>query len=96
MSEDVDGPSAPTDRQIIEVHRVSGGWIVSNALLANALVFLSRRQAEDHAKTLANRLTRLGVDSRVDLHDRNGVPAGSIWFWGECDTEPRTAGAGHA
>ena len=96
MPDAKDGSSAPTDRQIVEVHRVSGGWTVSNALLGDALTFLSRRKAEDHAKALAGRLTRLGFDSRVDLHDQHDVPVGSIWFWGEFEAEPRTAGAGGA
>jgi hypothetical protein len=80
------GSTAPTDRQIVEVHRVSGGWTVSNTLLEDTLTFLSRRKAEDHAKALAGRLTRLGFDSRVDLHDQHDVPIGSIWFWGDSDS----------
>jgi hypothetical protein len=82
MPDAKDGSSAPTDRQIVEVHRASGGWTLSNVLLGDALTLLSRRKAEDHAKALPGRLTRLGFDSRVDLHDQHVVPVGSIW-WGD-------------
>ena len=84
------GASAPVDGQIVDVRHVAGGWTVSNALLGEALMFLSRQQAESHAKTFACHLTRLGLDSRVDLHDQDNASARTIWFWGEFEPEPET------
>jgi hypothetical protein len=91
-----DGGSVATDSQIVSVCHVAGGWTVSNAFLGEALAFLSRQEAEQQAKTLAWHLTRLGFDSRVDLHDQDDVTVGTIWFWREFDPAPEAEVRGGA
>jgi hypothetical protein len=86
MSAMEDAPSAWASRQIVKVRRLAGGWNVSNSLIGESRLYGSRRQAEQHARSLAGRIAKMGFDSRVDLHDEADDLVGTMWFWR--DAEP--------
>jgi hypothetical protein len=89
-----DAASAWAGRQVVKVRHAAGGWTVSNALIGEPLMFGSRRQAEQRAKSLAGRIAKMGFDSRVDMHDRDDALIGTIWFWREAAPGPPVAEAG--
>lgn len=67
---------------LITVEPTAGGWRVALDDL-QPLMFLSGRQAEQHAHGLAARLAGLGDDSRVLIHDRTTALVGAQSYFAE-------------
>jgi hypothetical protein len=67
---------------LITVRPVPGGWRVSLDDL-QPLMFLSGHKAEQHAHDLAGRLSELGDDARVLIHDRSSALVGAQRYFGE-------------
>ena len=67
---------------LISVEPTAGGWRVSLDDL-QPLMFLSGRDAEQHARALAARLTTLGDDAKVLIHDRSSALVGAQHYLAE-------------
>ncbi|MFC3069258.1 hypothetical protein [Phenylobacterium soli] len=67
---------------LIVVAPAAGGWRVALDDL-EPVMFLSGREAEAHARSLATRLAAVGDDARVTVHDRADVLVGSRRYLAE-------------
>jgi len=67
----------------IEVAPAPGGWQVTLPLVANAMFYRSGRAAEAAARTLAARLARRGLTSRLKIYLRDGSLAAEAPVVGE-------------
>lgn len=73
----------PRDR-IVTVEFQDGAWRVRAAHM-EPLRFRSGAEAERAGRRVAQTLSRLGFDARLDLHDEAGVLADTAHYPGETD-----------
>lgn len=64
----------------ISVGPVDGGWTVRCEGETQPLLFLSGRRAEEHARSLAQALTRSGDEAFVSIHDRTDALVGAARY----------------
>lgn len=65
---------------VISVMPVFGGWSVEIPMTDQPLMFLSGGRAEEKARSLAECFAKLGLDSRVIIHDRSRMLVGTIRY----------------
>lgn len=64
----------------ISVGPVDGGWSVRCEGETQPLLFLSGRRAEEHARNLAQALSRSGDEALVYIHDRTEALIGAARY----------------
>jgi len=69
------------DGHMILVSPLPGGWSVDCSVTDNVLVFASGARAEQAARGLGVCLAGLGHDTRVAVHDRDGVLIGTAHYF---------------
>ena len=73
----------PTERTVT-VQVLDGAWRVRAAHM-EALRFRSAAEAERSGRRVAQTLSRLGFDARLDIHDEAGVLAGTTHYAAETE-----------
>lgn len=69
-----------SNRSMIRVTPVTGGWSVDCPIIDNVLMFTSGAHAERAARTLGASLAAVGYDMCVAIHDRHNELIGTIEY----------------